>query len=138
MSRGFYGRNRFSWQISQLLEFGAIFTRMRLLTAALAVAVLSVWLNEHLDLKLPRLRELANWARQPSAETLATLIARYIHFGSDPRSVALKQMLELARRQAVVISYADLLMILTGLFAALAALALVMGSAGFAGAPVGH
>jgi DHA2 family multidrug resistance protein len=138
MSSGFYGRSGFTRQISQLIEFGAVFNRLRLLTAALAVAVLSALLDEHLD-HLPRPRELANWARQPSAETLATLIARYIHFGSDPRGAALKQMLDVARRHVPVISHADLFMILTGLFAALAALALVMGpTAGLAGARVAH
>ena len=68
----------------------------------------------------------ANWARVPATEMLATLTARFHDFGSNAQSMALKQMMLMARQQATVMSFADVFLMLTVLFVALAALGIVM------------
>ena len=77
-----------------------------------------------MDLHLARLHEQVNWAREPATETLSRLTA---HFqGSDAQLMALKQMMGIVRQQAAVMSYADVFLILTVLFVALAVFGIIM------------
>ncbi len=77
-----------------------------------------------MDLHLTRLHEAVNWSRAPATETLARLTQ---HFqGSDARLMALKEMMGMVRQQAAVMSFADVFLILTVLFVALAAFGIIM------------
>ncbi len=87
-------------------------------------------LNDRMDLHLARLHEAVNWSRGAATEMLATLTARFHDFGSDAQAMALKQMSLMARRQASVMSFADVFLMMTVLFVALAALGIVMKRAG--------
>ena len=101
-----------------------LFNLMRNLGGALGLAVINTELNNRMDLHLARLHEAVNWARQPVTEMLSRLTA---HFqGSDAQLLALKQMMSMARRQAAVMSFADVFLMLTVLFVALAALGIFM------------
>lgn len=101
-----------------------LFNLMRNLGGALGLAVINTALNDRMDLHLARLHEAVNWARGSATETLSNLTA---HFqGSDAQAMALKQMMGMARRQATVMSFADVFLMLTVLFVALAALGIIM------------
>ena len=101
-----------------------LFNLTRNLGGALGLAVINTALNDRMDLHLARLHEAVNWARGPATETLSNLTA---HFqGSDAQLMALKQMMGMARRQATVMSFADVFLMLTVLFVALAALGIIM------------
>ena len=101
-----------------------LFNLTRNLGGALGLAVINTQLNDRMDLHLARLHAAVNWAREPATETLANLTA---HFqGSDAHLLALKQMMGMARQQAAVMSFADVFMMLTVLFVALAAFGVIM------------
>ena len=101
-----------------------LFNLMRNLGGAIGLAVINTELNDRMDLHLTRLHAAVNWARQPATETLSRLTS---HFqASDAQLMAIKQMMAMARQQAAVMSFADVFMMLTVLFLALAALGVIM------------
>ena len=101
-----------------------LFNLTRNLGGALGLAVINTELNDRMDLHLARLHAAVNWAREPAVETLSRLTA---HFqGSNAHLMALKQMMGMVRQQAAVMSFADVFMMLTVLFLALAALGVIM------------
>jgi DHA2 family multidrug resistance protein len=112
-----------------------LFNLMRNLGGAIGLAVINTVFNDRMDLHLARLHEAVNWARRPATETLDRLTA---HFqGSDAHLMALKQMMAMVRRQAAVMSFADVFLILTVLFVALAALGVIMKRPASAAAAAG-
>jgi DHA2 family multidrug resistance protein len=103
-----------------------LFNLTRNLGGAIGLAILTTMLNDRMDLHLARLHESVNWSRGPATEMLANLTARFHDFGSSAQPMALKQMFMMARQQATVMSFADVFLMLTVLFVALAVLGLVM------------
>jgi MFS transporter, DHA2 family, multidrug resistance protein len=79
-----------------------------------------------MDLHLARLHDAVNWSRGPATEMLANLTARFHDFGSNAQAMALKQMSLMARREATVMSFSDVFLLLTVLFVGLAALGIAM------------
>jgi len=103
-----------------------LFNLTRNLGGAIGLAILTTMLNDRMDLHLARLHESVNWSRGPATEMLANLTARFHDFGSSAQPMALKQMFMMARQQATVMSFADVFLMLTVLFVALAVLGIVM------------
>jgi DHA2 family multidrug resistance protein len=101
-----------------------LFNLMRNLGGAIGLAAINTQLNDRMDLHLTRLHEAVSWARVPAMETLNNLTQRFQ--GSDAQLMALKQMMGMARQQASVMSFADVFLMLTVLFVALAAAGVVM------------
>jgi DHA2 family multidrug resistance protein len=83
-------------------------------------------LNNQIDLHLTRLHEAVTWSRGPAVETLNNLMARFAEFGSAAQSMALKELTLIVHRQAMVMAFADVFLIVSALFVAIAALAIVM------------
>jgi MFS transporter, DHA2 family, multidrug resistance protein len=101
-----------------------LFNLMRNLGGAIGLAAINTGLNDRMDLHLARLHEQVIWSRQPATEMLSRLTS---HFqGSEAQLMALKQMMGMARQQAMVMSFADVFLILTALFVELAALGMLM------------
>jgi len=103
-----------------------LFNLTRNLGGAIGLAAINTILNDRMDLHLARLHDAANWARSPATDMLANLTARFHDFGSNASAMALKQMSLMARREATVMSFSDLFLLLTILFVGLAALVIVM------------
>jgi len=103
-----------------------LFNLTRNLGGAIGLAALNTIVNDRMDLHLARLHDAANWSRGPATEMLATLTARFHDFGSNAPAMALKQMSLMARREATVMSFSDVFLLLTVLFVGLAALGIVM------------
>ncbi len=59
-------------------------------------------------------------------EVLGQLTQRFSQFGSDAQLMALKQLNQIAHRQAVVMAFADVFLMLTGLFLLLAVATLLI------------
>jgi MFS transporter, DHA2 family, multidrug resistance protein len=110
--------------IERVKNASGLFNLMRNLGGAIGLAGINTWFNDRMDLHLTRLHEAVNTASIPAAETLAALSARFQ--GSDAHVMALKELMAIVRRQAAVMSYADVFLMLTVLFLSLAALGLVM------------
>jgi MFS transporter, DHA2 family, multidrug resistance protein len=115
-----------------------LFNLTRNLGGAVGLAGLTTVLNDRTDLHLARLHESITWSRQPALEMLNTLTARFSSFSSDAQLMALKQLNQITHRQGVVMAFADVFLLLTILFAALALCTLIMRRPVAAGAPAGH
>ncbi len=101
-----------------------LFNLMRNLGGAIGLAAINTVFNHRMDLHLDRLHEAINGASVPAVETLGNLAARFP--GSDAADMALKQMMAMVRLQAAVLSYADLFLMMTVLFVALAGFGVLM------------
>jgi DHA2 family multidrug resistance protein len=101
-----------------------LFNLMRNLGGAIGLAAINTVLNNRMDLHLSRLHETVNWASIPATEMLSNLTARFP--GSDAEAMALKSVTALVRLQATVMSFADVFLIMTVLFVALAAFGIMM------------
>jgi DHA2 family multidrug resistance protein len=103
-----------------------LFNLSRNLGGAIGLAALNTVLNDRMDLHLTRLHDSVNWSRGAATDMLAALTARFHDFGSNAVAMALKDMSLMARREATVMSFADVFLLMTVLFVGLAALAAVM------------
>jgi DHA2 family multidrug resistance protein len=110
----------------RLKNASGLFNLMRNLGGAIGLAALNTVLNDRMDLHLTRLHEAVNWSRGSATEMLANLTARFHDFGSNAETMALKQMSLIVRREATVMSFSDVFLLLTILFVGLAALGIVM------------
>jgi DHA2 family multidrug resistance protein len=123
--------------LERVKNASGLFNLMRNLGGAIGLAAINTLINKRMDLHLARLHEAVNWASTAATERLAKMTSRFQ--GSDAQLMALKQMMGLVRQQAAVMSYADVFLILTVLFVALSAVAIVMRRpAAPAGAGAGH
>ena len=122
----------------RLKNASGLFNLTRNLGGAVGLALLTTALNDRTDLHIARLHETFTWARQPAQEMLTMLTQRFASFGSDAQVMALKQLNQIAHRQAVVMAFSDVFLLLTWLFVALAVMAVVIKRP--SGAPVsgGH
>ena len=110
----------------RLKNASGLFNLMRNLGGAIGLAALNTVLNDRMDLHLARLHDAVNWSRGPATDMLANLTARFHDFGSNAQSMALKQMSLMARREATVMSFSDVFLLMTVLFVGLAVLGIVM------------
>ncbi len=113
-----------------------LFNLTRNLGGAIGLAAINTVFNDRMDLHLARLHAAVAWSREPATETLARLTS---HFqGSNAQLMALRQLMGMVRQQAAVMSFADLFLLLTVLFAALAALGVLMKKPAPAAMAAGH
>jgi DHA2 family multidrug resistance protein len=116
-----------------------LYNLMRNLGGAVGLAGIYTFLNDRTDLHIARLHDNFTFARPAAVEALNNMAARLYSYGSDAQAMALKQMTQIAHRQAAVMAFADVFLVLTGLFVVLAVLAvLVKKPAAPAGTGGGH
>jgi DHA2 family multidrug resistance protein len=89
-----------------------LFNLNRNLGGALGLAVINTVLNERTDFHLARLRESVTWGNVTAVETLNNLAQKFQGTG-DAQLKALKQLSQIVHRQAVVMSFGDVFMMLT-------------------------
>jgi MFS transporter, DHA2 family, multidrug resistance protein len=110
----------------RLKDASGLYNLTRNLGGAFGLAGLTTILNDRTDLHLARLHERLTFASRPAIEALNNFAANLHSYGSDAQAMALKQLMELTHRQGVVMAFADVFFLLTLLFVALAALAIVV------------
>jgi MFS transporter, DHA2 family, multidrug resistance protein len=111
---------------NQLKNASGLYNLMRNLGGAVGLALINTLLNKRLDLHLARLHEQVSWGRAIAEERLTGLTQTFSDAIPDSDLAALKQMMHLVRRQANVLSFADIFLVLSVLFAGLALFALLM------------
>jgi DHA2 family multidrug resistance protein len=111
--------------LDRVKNASGLFNLMRNLGGAIGLAGINTILNDRTDLHLARLHERLTWAHQPALERLDQMTQR-LQDRSDAGDMALKQLMQLTHQQGVVMAFADVLLLLTALFVALAALALLL------------
>ena len=103
-----------------------LFNLMRNLGGAVGLAALNTVLDDRMDLHIARLHEAVGWSRGAAVETLANMTARFQSFGSDAPTMAIKQLTRFVHQQAAVMAFADVFLMMTVVFVALAAGGLAM------------
>ena len=112
--------------LDRLKNAAGLYNLMRNLGGAVGLALINTTLNERGDLHFARLRESVTWSRDVAVETLAEMTARFAQRGGDAELIALKRMTEMVRREALVMSFADVFLMLTVLIASLILLLFLM------------
>jgi DHA2 family multidrug resistance protein len=97
-----------------------LYNLTRNLGGAVGLALINTVLNNRWDLHLARLHEAVTWSRGRAVETLNNLTGALQSLGSDASQAALKQLAGIVRREALVMSFADVFLILTFLFVGMA------------------
>ena len=110
--------------VERVKNASGLFNLMRNLGGAIGLAAINTAFNDRLDLHLSRLHDAVNSSSVPATETLSNLATQFQ--GSDARMQALKALTAMVRLQAEVMSYADVFLLLTVLFVAIAAFGLFM------------
>ena len=93
-----------------------LYNLTRNLGGAVGLAVINTLLNNRLDLHLQRLRESVSWDSSRALETLNALTMRFQGLGTDANAAAIKSMSNMVRKEALVMSFADVFLLLTVLF----------------------
>ena len=110
----------------QLKNASGLYNLTRNLGGAVGLAVINTVLNKRLDLHLARLHENISWGHAQAEETLAHITAQMTLSVPEPNLAALKQLSRLVRKQASVLAFADVFLVLSVLFASLAMFAVFM------------
>lgn len=105
---------------SQLKNASGLFNLTRNLGGAVGLAVINTVLTDRRDLHTERLAEGVTWSRGVAVETLDTMTRGLSALGSEAERGALQRMAGMVARQANVMAFADVFLLLTGLFLALA------------------
>ncbi len=111
----------------QMKNASGLFNLTRNLGGAVGLALINTLLNKRLDLHLARLHEQVAWGHQAAEEQLAAMQQTFTNaMQADGDLAALKQLARIVRVQANVLSFADLFLALTVLFAITALFTLLM------------
>jgi len=108
----------------RLKNASGLFNLTRNLGGAVGLAALNTLLDNRMDLHLARLHESITWSRLPALETLKGMASRIP--GSDAQQMALKQMFQLVHQQGAVMAFADVFLLLCGLYVVFAGLIVLM------------
>ncbi|SFV29044.1 DHA2 family efflux MFS transporter permease subunit [Hyphomicrobium facile] len=111
----------------QLKNASGLFNLTRNLGGAVGLAIINTLLNKRLDLHLARLHEQVSWGHPIAEDRLAGMQQTFTNaMQADGDMAALKKLAMMVRMQANVLSFADLFLVLTVLFASAALFTLLM------------
>ncbi|HLJ21671.1 MAG TPA: DHA2 family efflux MFS transporter permease subunit [Stellaceae bacterium] len=102
-----------------------LFNLMRNLGGAVGLAGINTVLDDRTDLHLARLHDAITWSNPAALERLNQL-TKHFQGTSDAAQMALKQLFQQTHQQGLVMAFADVFLVLTVIFVALAGLALLM------------
>ena len=104
----------------RLKNASGLFNLTRNLGGAIGLAMINTVLNNRMDLHLQRLHENVTWSGYAALEHLEMLKQSLARLGSDAGDAAVKALAATVRTQALVMSFADVFLILTATFLAMA------------------
>ncbi len=94
-----------------------LFNLTRNLGGAFGLAIITTVLNKRWDLHIERLHESVNWARSVATEQLSALTQGFAAtLGSDASRQALAVLSNTARREALVMAFSDVFLLLAVIF----------------------
>jgi MFS transporter, DHA2 family, multidrug resistance protein len=93
-----------------------LFNLTRNLGGAVGLAIISTLLSNRQDVHYERLRENLDWGNAIAVERLNNMAANLNAAGLDGATGAIRQMVSMVTRQAVVMSFSDVFLMLTVLF----------------------
>lgn len=104
----------------QLKNASGLFNLTRNLGGAVGLAIINTVLTDRRALHTERLSESVTWSRDVALEKLNTITQGMSALGSDAGRAALRQMSGIVAKQANVMAFADVFVLLTILFLSLA------------------
>ncbi|WP_131113296.1 DHA2 family efflux MFS transporter permease subunit [Lichenihabitans psoromatis] len=104
---------------NKLKNASGLFNLTRNLGGAVGLAMINTTINNRWDLHLQRLHESVAWGHVQAEEMMTNLTGAFASMGSDAAMSATKQLARMVRREALVMSLADVFLALTVLFVAL-------------------
>ena len=107
-------------------EASGLFNLTRNLGGAVGLALINTVLNDRMDLHLVRLHEKVTSASYAALERLDHLETSMAQLGTNAGDAALKALTGMVRTQALVMSFADVFLILTVLFLGMASATLLI------------
>lgn len=123
----------------RLKNASGLFNLTRNLGGAVGLAVITTLLNDRWDLHLARLRDSVTWAREAASERLGAMTQAFAaHPGLDADLAAVKTLANMVRREALVMAFSDVFLILAGLFAGLVLLVSLVRRPQAGGGGSGH
>ncbi|SJZ54109.1 drug resistance transporter, EmrB/QacA subfamily [Enhydrobacter aerosaccus] len=122
--------------LDRVKNAAGLFNLMRNLGGAIGLAGINTVLNDRTDLHLARLHERLTWAHPPALERLDQLTQRLQDY-PDAATMALKLLTQITHQQGVVMAFADVFLLLTLIFVALAGLTLLLRRPAAGAAPGG-
>lgn len=123
----------------QLKNASALYNLTRNLGGAVGLALINTLLNDRTDLHIQRLHEAMSWGRNPvPGEILDRMTQQFSALGSEAQLAAVKQMMQIAKREAVVMAMGDVFYALTALFIVLVVMAPLMRRPARPGGGGGH
>ncbi|NYZ12734.1 DHA2 family efflux MFS transporter permease subunit [Azospirillum sp. RWY-5-1] len=105
---------------SRMKNASGLFNLTRNLGGAVGLAIINTTMNDRWDLHLERLREAVTWSSTAALERLDALTRGFQAPGVDAATMALKAVAQTVRREALVMAFGDVFLLLTFLFLALA------------------
>jgi DHA2 family multidrug resistance protein len=116
-----------------------LFNLTRNLGGAVGLAIINTILTNRTTLHYERLAESVNWNNPGAVDQVNNLTQNFNSHGLDGASIAIKQIGGMVQQQAYVLSFIDVFLILTALFAVLSVCAMLMRKPGAAaGGGGGH
>ena len=106
-----------------------LFNLNRNLGGAVGLAVINTMLNDRTDLHLARLHEAVTWGNITAVETLNMLAQRFQ--GADAQLKAMKQLMVIVHRQALVMSFGDIFTAMTVAYICLSGLVFFLRKVNF-------
>ncbi len=110
----------------RLKNASGLFNLTRNLGGAIGLALINTVLNDRMDLHLVRLHEKVTSASYAALERLDHLETSMAQLGTNAGDAALKALTGMVRTQALVMSFADVFLILTVLFLGMASATLLI------------
>ena len=112
--------------LNRLKGASGLFNLTRNLGGAVGLALINTILTNRTALHTERLSEHVNWNNPAAVSQFNSMAANYITHGLDGTTAATKQLANMVRQQAYVLSFVDVFLLLTALFGLLAFATLLM------------
>ena len=104
---------------ARIKNASGLFNLMRNLGGAIGLAIINTVLNKRQDLHLERLREGVTISRDSALETYENMKAGFSAYGSSADAMTIGRLVGLVRREALVMSFSDVFLLMTILFVVL-------------------
>ncbi|MEZ2128430.1 MULTISPECIES: DHA2 family efflux MFS transporter permease subunit [unclassified Sinorhizobium] len=104
---------------ARIRNASGLFNLTRNLGGAVGLAIINTVLTSRQDVHYMHLREHVHWGNPAAVERINNMTANYNSYGMDGSMAAVKQLVNMAERQAIILSFSDIFLMLTVLFLAM-------------------
>ncbi|THK35471.1 DHA2 family efflux MFS transporter permease subunit [Ensifer sp. MPMI2T] len=104
---------------ARIRNASGLYNLTRNLGGAVGLAVINTILTQRQDFHYARLAEHIQWGNPEAVERLRNMASNFTAHGLDGATIAVKQLAAMVQKQAVILSFVDVFVILTALFLSL-------------------